>query len=193
VLIVGAGSGSDAAIALSRGAEHVDAVEIDPRIQQIGAENHPNRPYDDPRVTPHINDGRAFLRTTDKKYDLVVFALPDSLTLVSQQSNIRLESFLFTEEAFASVRDHMSDDGIFVIYNYYRDDWLVAKLATMLGDAFGHDPLVSMYGGQPTAALAAGPLVASLNGATPPGGSVTGPPQVEGVQPIPATDDWPFL
>jgi hypothetical protein len=193
VLIVGAGSGSDAAIALSRGAQHVDAVEIDPRLQQIGAQNHPNRPYDDPRVTPHINDGRAFLRTTDKKYDLVVFALPDSLTLVSQQSNIRLESFLFTEEAFTSVRDHMSDDGIFVIYNYYRDDWLVAKLATMLGDAFGHDPLVTMYGGEPTATLAAGPLVASLNGATPPGGTVTGPPVVEGAAPIPATDNWPFL
>ncbi len=95
VLIIGAGSGSDAAIALSRGAQHIDAVEIDPRIQQIGALNHPNRPYDDPRVTPHINDGRAFLRTTDKKYDLVVFALPDSLTLVSQQSSIRLEILPF--------------------------------------------------------------------------------------------------
>ena len=36
VLIVGAGSGSDVAIALSKGAKHVDAVDIDPRIMQIG-------------------------------------------------------------------------------------------------------------------------------------------------------------
>ena len=37
VLIVGAGSGSDVAIALSHGAGHVDAVEIDPKLQQIGS------------------------------------------------------------------------------------------------------------------------------------------------------------
>jgi SAM-dependent methyltransferase len=194
VLIVGAGSGSDAAIALSHGAGHIDAVEIDPKLQEIGRERHPNQPYDDPRVTPHVNDGRAFLRNSDKKYDLVIFALPDSLTLVSQQSNIRLESFLFTEEAFRSVRDHLSDDGIFVLYNYYRDDWLVAKLSTMLEDAFGNQPLVAVYGSH-KAALANGPLVASLPNGVPPGdaNSITGPPVVPGAQPIPATDNWPFL
>ena len=44
VLIVGSGSGNDVAIALSRGAGHVDAVEIDPVIQQLGQERHPDRP-----------------------------------------------------------------------------------------------------------------------------------------------------
>jgi hypothetical protein len=92
VLIVGAGSGSDVALALAHGAEHIDAVEIDPKLLEIGFTQHPNRPYDDPRVTPYVNDGRAFLRNTDKKYDLIIFALPDSLTLVSQQSSVRLES-----------------------------------------------------------------------------------------------------
>ena len=37
VLIVGAGNGNDVAVALSEGARHVDAVEIDPVIQAIGA------------------------------------------------------------------------------------------------------------------------------------------------------------
>ena len=145
MLIVGAGSGSDVAIALDRGAKHVDAVEIDPAIQRIGVEQHPDHPYDDPRVTRIVNDGRAFLRTTDKQYDLVVFALPDSLTLVSTAANIRLESFLFTEQAFASVRDHLKPGGIFVLYNYYREPWLVAKLQGMLTDAFGSPPLVRTY------------------------------------------------
>jgi hypothetical protein len=192
VLIVGAGSGSDVAIALSKGAGHVDAVEIDPKLQQIGREQHPNHPYDDPRVSAYVNDGRAFLRSTDKKYDLVIFALPDSLTLVSQQSSVRLESFLFTEQAFTTVRDHLSDDGIFVLYNYYRDDWLVTKLSNMLNDSFGTAPLVNVYGFH-KAALADGPLVASLNGAAPPGDTVTGPPVATDPVPKPATDDWPFL
>ena len=34
----------------------------------------------------HITDGRAFSSRTDKKYDLILFALPDSLTLVSWAS-----------------------------------------------------------------------------------------------------------
>ena len=42
---------------------------------------------------------------------------------------MRLESFLFTEEAFESVAEHLTDDGIFVLYNYYREPWLVAKIA----------------------------------------------------------------
>ncbi len=77
VLIVGAGSGSDVAIALSKGAGHVDAVEIDPRIIEIGTKNHIERPYSDARVQKYVNDGRAFLEASDRKYDLILFALPD--------------------------------------------------------------------------------------------------------------------
>jgi SAM-dependent methyltransferase len=192
VLIVGAGSGTDVALALARGAQHVDAVEIDPVIQQFGADNHPDAPYSDPRVTRIVNDGRAYLRTTDQKYDLVVYALPDSLTLVSTAANIRLESFLFTEESFAAVRDHLTDDGVFVLYNYYREDWLIAKLSSMLEDAFGAPPLLRTYSSV-KATLAAGPLVTALDGAPPPGDRVDAVPAVGPPEPKPATDDWPFL
>jgi hypothetical protein len=82
VLIVGAGSGSDVAIALEAGATRVDAVEIDPELYRFGVQRHPERPYADPRVRVFITDGRAFLQNSDRMYDLVLFALPDSLTLV---------------------------------------------------------------------------------------------------------------
>jgi len=193
VLIVGAGSGSDVAMTLKKAnPTSIDAVEIDPQLQRIGVERHPDRPYDDPRVNRIVNDGRAWLRSTDERYDLVVFALPDSLTLVSSAANIRLESFLFTEEAFAEVRDHLTDDGIFILYNYYREEWLIAKLGTMLRDTFGHDPLVRAWGNR-MAAFGAGPLVASLPDGIPPGSSVDALPAIEGAAPTPATDDWPFL
>ncbi len=196
VLVVGAGSGSDVALALARNAgtiENVDAVEIDPKILQIGIDQHPDHPYQDPRVHPYINDGRAFLRSTDTKYDLIIFALPDSLTLVSQAANVRLESFLFTEEAFKSVSEHLADDGIFVLYNYYRDPWLVSKISTMLQDAFGGTkPLLRTYS-DVMAAIADGPLVAQLNGAPPPGDTINTIADVGEPTPRPATDDWPFL
>jgi SAM-dependent methyltransferase len=190
VLIVGAGSGTDVAVALKRGAKHVDAVEIDARIQEIGVRDHPNRPYDDPRVTRINDDGRAFLRRTTNKYDLVVFALPDSLTLVSTSANLRLESFLFTSEAFSEVRDRLAPDGIFVMYNFYREDWLPQKIAGMLEGSFGSPPIVRIHGGT-AATLAAGPLVAGLNGAPPPGDQVDTLDLASA--PAAATDDWPFL
>jgi len=190
VLVVGAGTGTDVAVALKHGAAHVDAVEIDPAIQAIGVRDHPDRPYDDPRVTRINDDGRAFLRRSTARYDLVVFALPDSLTLVSTSANLRLESFLFTDEAFREVRDHLADDGIFVMYNFYRQDWLPQKIAGMLDAAFGSPPIVRSYAGT-AATLAAGPLVAGLLGAPPPGEGVDATDLADAPQA--ATDDWPFL
>ncbi len=194
-LVVGAGSGSDVALLLANNPEieRIDAVEIDPRIQEIGMRDHPDRPYDDPRVHRHINDGRAFLRSTDQRYDLVIFALPDSLTLVSQAANVRLESFLFTEEAFKAVADHLTDDGLFVLYNYYREPWLVAKIADMLQDAFGGTPPLLRTYSDVMATIADGPLVASLGGAQPPGDRSDPIPTVGDPAARPATDDWPFL
>ena len=190
VLIVGAGTGTDVALALKHGAGHVDAVEIDPAIQAIGVRDHPDRPYDDPRVTRFVDDGRAFVRRSTDRYDLVVFALPDSLTLVSTSANLRLESFLFTVEAFREVRDRLAPGGIFVLYNYYREAWLPQKITGMLAEAFGSSPIIRSYANT-AAALAAGPLVAALDGAPPPGEGVD-PLDLAGA-PRAATDDWPFL
>jgi len=190
VLIVGAGSGTDVAVALAHGAGHIDAVEIDPVIQRIGVEQHPDHPYDNPRVARINDDGRAFLRRTTTKYDLVVFALPDSLTLVSTSANVRLESFLFTREAFGDVRDHLTPTGLFVLYNYYRDPWLPQKIAGMLDQAFGGPPLVRLHD-TATATLAAGPAVAALDGGPPPGDRAD--PIDLASAPQAATDDWPFL
>ena len=147
VLIVGAGSGSDVAIALSEGAGRIDAVDIDPRILKIGAQLNVDHPYADKRVTTYVNDGRAFIEGTDRKYDLILFALPDSLTLVSGASQIRLESFLFTEEALQSVRRHLKPNGAFAMYNYYRETWLIDRLAGTAKLAFGHAPCIDTFAG----------------------------------------------
>jgi hypothetical protein len=137
VLVVGAGTGNDVAIALYQGASHVDAVEIDPVLQSLGASLHPDHPYQDPRVTVHIDDGRAFLQRTNSTYDLILFALPDSLTLVTGQSSLRLESYLFTAEAASVAKAHLRPDGVFAEYNFFRQEWLVDRLAGTLQDAFG--------------------------------------------------------
>ena len=142
VLVIGAGSGNDLVHSLKYGAKQIDAVEIDPVIQNIGRDYHPDRPYQDPRVIPHLDDGRHFLRTTEKKYDLVVYALVDSLLLHSSYANIRLESYLFTKEAFADVKRVLKPDGVFVMYNFYRQGWIVERIAAMVETIFGCRPTV---------------------------------------------------
>ena len=205
-LILGAGSGSDTATALAYGVQSITAVEIDPTIQKLGAQYNPDHPYSSSRVKIVINDGRNFLQNTTEHYDLIIFALPDSLTLTSSNTSLRLESFLLTQDAIATARTRLTNNGILVLYNYYRDDWLVQKLANMAGHAFNQEPFVSTYGGWGRAAvIMVGPRLATL----PPGkigpyheqnpNAPGRPLRVigEGYYPLsaitPATDDWPFL
>ncbi|HUQ16235.1 MAG TPA: hypothetical protein VM070_00445, partial [Candidatus Saccharimonadales bacterium] len=188
----GAGSGTDVAYARAHRVARIDAVEIDPKILAIGADKNPDRPYADPAVRTHVNDGRAFLRTSAERYDLIIFALPDSLTLVSTSANLRLESYLFTVEAFTSARDHLVPGGAFVLYNYYRQPWLLDKIAGMLEDVFGQPPTIRSYGdaySATAAVLLAGvrPDVTDVSTSVSPSRA-----QAPGT-PEPATDDWPFL
>ena len=184
VLIIGAGNGNDVATALAEGAQHVDAVEIDPRILQLGLELHPDRPYADPRVGAHVDDGRAFIERTGAAYDLVVFGLPDSLTLVAGQSSIRLESYLFTREAIAAARDHLAPGGAFTMYNFYRERWLVDRYALTLLEVFGQAPCVDDVGAGQLVVLTVTLDAADLTCDTPWPASAGAPD--------PATDDHPF-
>jgi SAM-dependent methyltransferase len=141
VLIIGAGSGNDIAHAEQFPVARIDTVEIDPVIQAIGKRYHPDHPYEDPRVVANLDDGRHYLRTTDHKYDLVVYGLVDSLILHSGYSNLRLESFLFTKQAFEDVRRVLKPGGSFVIYNFMRQGWIVERIAAMAETVFGCPPL----------------------------------------------------
>jgi spermidine synthase len=145
VLIIGAGSGNDLTRALQwcPAGARIDAVEIDPVIQRLGAQHHPDQPYADPRVTLHLNDGRNFLRKAPgEEYDLVVFALIDSLVLQSGYSNLRLESYLFTTEAFRDVRRVLKPNGIAAVYNFFRQGWIAARLRDELRNAFDSEPVM---------------------------------------------------
>jgi hypothetical protein len=214
VLILGAGTGTDVSAALRHGARHVDAVEIDPVILRVGAERHPDHPYSDPRVAVICDDARHFLRTTTKRYDLVVFALIDSLTVQSSFSGVRLESYMFTQESFDAVRDHLKPNGVMALYNYFREKWLVDRLANSLTATFGgRGTGAPGLSGEPTAqvhqdraylaVMLAGPRAITLK--TPPPlpdlvlayGQSHAPsparPLVRDTSVAPATDDWPFL
>jgi len=204
VLILGAGTGTDVAAALGQCVERVDAVEIDPAILRLGARGHPDRPYADPRVRMVADDARHYLRTTGRTYDLVVFALIDSLTLQSAFSGVRLESYMFTVESFQAVRRVLAPDGVLVIYNYFREPWLVDRLANTAAVAFGEEPVVHVHPAKDQLGLiVVGPRLRTLASYPDPPSEVAAfnqgaplAPPVRHVRDrsiVPATDNWPFL
>ncbi len=140
VLIVGAGTGNDVAAALRHGATHVDAVEIDRVIQELGRRHHPERPYDDPRVTVWVDDARAFFKKTRKKYDLIVFGYLDSHTLLSSFSSLRLDNYVYTVESFQEARALLRENGSLVLAFAGGRQFVSDRLYGALAMAFGTPP-----------------------------------------------------
>ena len=210
VLIVGSGTGNDVAGALRNQSRSVDAVEIDPKILALGRSRHPEHPYDDPRVSAHLTDARAFMKRTTARYDLILFGLLDSHTQLSDYSNMRLDNFVYTEESFREARALLAPNGIIFIKFQINHFFMGQRLAEMLNRTFGKPPVVffapSSYSTDATCfvispssqvetSLAADPRLRQLVDArprsflAPPSGAATG-----AVTPVAVTtDDWPYL
>jgi spermidine synthase len=201
VLIVGSGTGNDVAAALRHQSRHVDAVEIDPKILALGRRLHPEHPYDDPRVSTHITDARAFMKRTSARYDLVLFGLLDSHTQLSDYSNMRLDNFVYTEESFREARALLAPNGVLFVKFQVNHKFVGRRLDEMLTRTFGKDPVIiladSSYSaaatcfaistsGQVEASLAADPGLGQLAAARHP--SFLTLPEV-----AVTTDDWPYL
>jgi len=147
VAVVGAGTGNDVSAALHAGAASVEAIEIDPAIVMLGRVGHPEHPYADGRVHVVVNDARSFLRTTDQHYDLIVFGLLDSHTLLSQASSVRLDSFVYTVQALQEARSRLTPHGAISLSFAVLNDQLGRKIYLMLQKAFdGRAPLCIQAG-----------------------------------------------
>ena len=152
-------------------------------------------PTTDPRVTVHINDGRAFLSELDRpKYDLVIFALPDSLTLVSRRRRTSASSRSCSPRRRSGAsRDHLAPE------RRVRPVQLLPR-AVARGQARHDAPGRLRHAAAPAAVRRrpGGPGGRSRGrrpgrrSATRATGSIRCRPS--GVpDPRPATDDWPFL
>lgn len=140
VLIVGAGSGNDAAGALRGGAKQVTAVEIDPAIIDMGRRHHPERPYDSPQVKVVRDDARSFFATTGEKYDLIIFGLLDSHTTTAM-TNARLDHYVYTEESIARARQLLAPHGVMVLSFEAMKPYIADRMAHCLRDVFQQKPV----------------------------------------------------
>ncbi len=193
VLVVGAGGGNDVAAALRHGVAHVDAVEIDPVIVAIGRRFHPERPYDSPIVTVHVNDARAFFKQAQRKYDLIVFGFLDSHTLISSYSSLRLESYVYTLESFREARRLLKPGGSLVLTFASGLTFVGQRLFATLTKAFDAPPRTFYTGSD------GGMGVAFVEGRAREEGKVIDFLEVSGhlqnadMGSLITTDSWPFL
>lgn len=189
VLIVGSGMGNDVAAALRNGMEKIDAVDIDPMIVDLGKRFHPEKPYQDPRVNIFVDDARSFFNKTQQPYDLVVFGLLDSHSLLSGFSSVRLDSFVYTIDSFKQVKKLVSEKGL-VVVSFAANDWIEERLGQMLSVVFGHDNVRIFHWDVEYATFVAGSITSQQEQEfhLKPWESN---PTVSNL-PLP-TDDWPYL
>ncbi|MBZ5564054.1 MAG: hypothetical protein LAP13_16740 [Acidobacteriia bacterium] len=192
VLVVGAGTGNDVAAALRHGAEHVDAVEIDPVIYRIGVDCHPEHPYTSQRVTMFIDDARAFFKRTQKRYDLIDFGYLDSQTLLTSFSSVRLDNYVYTVESFRDARDHLRPGGSLILAFASGKTFVTDRLFATLTQVFGVPPKVYLTGYDTGG-------VVFLEGVARDASVHLGFQDLSeelrrrSGQAVPATDNWPFL
>ena len=192
-LVVGAGSGNDVAVLLDHGAEHVDAVEIDPVIIELGRQSHPSRPYGSPRVRVINTDARAWLNNTRETYDLIVFGTLDSMTRLSALAAVRLDAFMYTADCLRAARARLSPQGGLILYFMVGEPYIDIRLAGLVTDVFGEAPLMD----QTDRALfnriyMAGPAFAAAGGAERRAAAPALLARVRAQVELPS-DDWPYL
>jgi len=196
VAIVGSGTGNDVAAALRAGAGHVDAIEIDPVILEVGEERHPEKPYASPRVHPVNSDARTFLRATANTYDLIIYGLLDSHTLLSHGSSVRLDSFVYTIEGLREARGRLKADGMLALSFTVLSEALGRKIYLMLQQVFDGRPPVCLWasGGNVTFLISNDPNwqppAALMNADVK---NVTASYASSNIMASVSTDDWPFF
>jgi spermidine synthase len=198
VAVVGAGTGNDVAAALRGGVGHVDAVEIDPAILYFGKLYHPERPYADARVTAIVNDARTFLRSTSNTYDLIVYGLLDSHTLLSHTSSVRLDSYVYTVEALREARARLAPGGVLSLTFAVISPELGRKIYLMMQEAFDGRPPVAVDAQYETAVvfvqskegdLRLNPALLASTGFVEKSAFLANP----AIRADVSTDDWPFF
>jgi spermidine synthase len=192
VLVVGSGTGNDVAAAVRAGARSIDAVEIDPAVVEVGRKMHPEQPYSSEKVGVFIEDARGYLNKTQKKYDLIVYGLLDSHTLLSGKSSVRLDSFVYTVEGFQAARDKLKEGGLLSVAFAGESKVFAKKLVLMIEKAFdGKTPYVffrngtNLVIGENVYVGSGNDFEAFVN--------VSGEVQDVDYEVSRSTDDWPFF
>jgi hypothetical protein len=123
-LIIGTGGGRDVLTALKYGSKDIDAVELNPLMREVVNEkfgDFTGRLYARPEINFTIDDGRHFVRNTDKEYGLIQLSLVDTWASTAAGAFALSENTLYTTEAFYDYFHHLAPDGILTVSRWLSD------------------------------------------------------------------------
>ncbi len=121
VLVIGAAGGSETKAALMFGASHVDAVELVGYVIEIGKNKYAKyngNIYNHPKVNAFKGEGRSFLRSIDKKYDIIQMYSNHTSSSIAAGTGAMATTYLQTAEAYKEYFSHLKDDGILHINHH---------------------------------------------------------------------------
>ncbi len=127
-LLISYGIGNTAkALTDSRQLTSIDVVDISRDILQLGSLPFPDArpPLSDPRVRVHVEDGRFFLQTTDRKYDLITAEPPPP-----RGAGV---TNLYSREYFGLIHDRLREGGVVTYWLPVNMLWLSETKAIMRG------------------------------------------------------------
>jgi SAM-dependent methyltransferase len=124
VLIIGSGGGHEVLIALLFGSDSVTAVEINPLMIDIVDHEFAEfsgQLYSRPEVAAVIDEGRSFIRNSDRRYDIIQATLVDTWAASQAGAYALSENYLYTREAFVDYLQHLTNDGVLAMTRWYVD------------------------------------------------------------------------
>ena len=125
VLVIGSGGGSEVLMALLFGSESITAVEINPLLMDIVDHRFADfsgQLYSRPGVVAVVDEGRSYIRNSDKRYDIIQATLVDTWAASQAGAYALTENYLYTKEAFVDYLQHLTDDGILAMTRWYVDN-----------------------------------------------------------------------
>jgi len=115
VLVIGPGGGVDVAMALHHGVLRVTAVDINPRTIEYVRDKYNDFAgglYRREDVEVICAEGRHYLTTTERKFDVIQLSGVDTFTALASGAYALSENYLYTREAMRDYFDRLSEDGI---------------------------------------------------------------------------------
>jgi spermidine synthase len=123
VLVLGSGGGTDALLALERGATEILALEANRQVADLI--EGPFAPftgdlYARPEIHLKIREARQFIHSTDDAFDLIQLSLLDSFGLSTGGLASAEESYLYTVEAFSLYLSRLTESGMVAVTRWLK-------------------------------------------------------------------------
>ena len=118
MLIIGSGGGKDVMLGRMAGVENITAVEVNRDMVEIAQDysTFNGGIYSGTEgVEVEIAEGRNFIRSTDRQFDIILLSIPVTKTSRSPEGYALTENYLFTEESIRDYLNRLTPEGRIVV------------------------------------------------------------------------------